>query len=101
LRIDLAREENLYPAGKVLAARAARRRLRVDPGTATEEASGNDAGIVQDDEFVAPEELREIQKKAVVQVARGSRHPKHAGSIATRKGLLSDLARGKVVIEDF
>jgi hypothetical protein len=97
----LVREENLYLTGKVLAARAAGRRLCVDPGTATEEAGGNDTCIVQDHELVSAEELREIQKNAVVQAARGPRQPKHTGSIATLEGLLSDLVRGKVIIEVF
>jgi hypothetical protein len=92
LPIALAGEEDFHLAGEMFQACGARGRLRVDAGAATEETRGNDARVVQEDEFVASEEFGEIPEEVVVQAACRSIDLQQAGSVATVQGPLGNLA---------
>jgi hypothetical protein len=62
LRIHLTGQKDLYLAGEMLVARGPRGRLRVDPLAAAKEPGRNHTSVIQDDEFVAAKEVREIRK---------------------------------------
>jgi hypothetical protein len=71
----------------------------MEAGAATEETRGNDARVVQDDEFVASEELQKIPKEVIVQAPCGSIHFEQARSVALVHGPLGNLAVGQVIVE--
>jgi hypothetical protein len=71
----------------------------VDAGSPAKEACWNDARVVQDYQFVATEQVRELHEKVVFRGAGESREEKEAGSVAAIKRLLGDLAGGQMVIQ--
>ena len=65
LGIELTSEEYLDFPGQMLRSCGPRGRLRMDAGTPPEQASGNDPCIVEDEEFVASQETRQIREEPV------------------------------------
>jgi hypothetical protein len=63
--INLTSEEDFDFAGQMLGSRGARWRLRMDAGTPPEQAGGDDARIVEDEEFVTSQETGEFREEAV------------------------------------
>jgi hypothetical protein len=71
----------------------------VNAETLAEEASGNYAGVVEDNQFVAGEEVDEVCELRVFQTIGCSLDDEQSRRIATVQGSLGDEARREVVIE--
>ena len=65
LGIDLAGQEDLHFAGQMLGSRGSRWRLRMHAGAPPEQAGGDDARIVEDEEFVTSQESGEFREEPV------------------------------------
>jgi len=99
LRIELAGEKDFHLTGEMFTARGPRRGLSVNSSAAAKEAGGNDAGVIENDQFIATEQIGEIYKKMIIQVAFGAREDEEAGRVAMFERPLGNLAGGEVVIE--
>ena len=71
----------------------------MDADPPAKEACGNDARVVQDEEFIAAEQVGKFRKKPVVEAASGARKQEKSRSIAPVEGPLGDLALREVVVE--
>jgi hypothetical protein len=69
LRLELAGEKDLYLSSEMFAARGARRRLSVDPGATAKQTSGNDPSVIQDEQFIATEQVGKIGEEAIIENA--------------------------------
>jgi hypothetical protein len=65
LEIDLAGQEDLHFSGQLLGSRGSRWRLRMDASAPPEQAGGDDARIVEDEEFVTSQQSGEFREEAV------------------------------------
>ncbi len=91
-----AGEKNLDSAREVFAGGSS---LGVNACAVAEEAGGEDAGIVQDDEFIAVEEFRQIVEGGVLEFAGEAIEEEHAGGIALSGRPLCDLGRRERIVE--
>ena len=66
------------------------RRTCVQAGAAAEEARGQDSRVVDDDEFVATEQIGEFAELAVVPRAGGAVEQEHARGVACGEWALGD-----------
>ena len=62
LGIDLAGQEDLHFSGQMLGSRGPRWWLRMDAGAPPEQAGGDDARIVEDEEFVTSQQRGEFRE---------------------------------------
>src|SRR5260370_14656220 len=65
LGINLTSKEDFDFPGQMLGSRGARWRLRTDASTPREQACGDDARVVEDQEFVASQETGEFREESV------------------------------------
>jgi hypothetical protein len=73
----------------------------VDTYTATEQTSRNDAGVVEDQELIATEEIGEFSEKAVLPGTASATEREKAGRIPLIKRPLGNLFARQTVIELF
>lgn len=73
--------------------------MRVNADPLAEEASGNYARIVEDDEFVTGEEVRELGKQYVLKSTACAFDEEQAGGVAAIERSLGDQTRRQVVLE--
>src|SRR5208282_6214174 len=99
LRIDLARKKYFYLASEVFVLCCARCRLRMNPGAPPKKPRGNDPGIVQDDQLVPAQKLRELRKQVIGQAAVDPREFEHPRTVPAVEGPLGNLVLGHVEIQ--
>jgi hypothetical protein len=81
------------------------RRRELCPGfgwslrAASQQASGNDSGIVHDQQLISAKKGREVREHAVFVGWGGTIEKKHARSIAGRERALSDLVGRELIVE--
>jgi hypothetical protein len=68
-------------------------------GTSAEQSSGDDARIVQDEQFVSAKETGKLRKEPVLECSRIAVQMEKTGSFTALQWTLCDLPRRKVVIE--
>jgi hypothetical protein len=73
----------------------------VDAHAAAEQTSRNDAGVVQDQELIATEEIWQLSEKAVPPRTTSAIEHKEAGRIPPIKRPLGNLFARQMVIEFF
>jgi hypothetical protein len=98
---ELAGQENLDAAAEEIACRRIVRAERVSAGAlaAAIEPGWKDAGVVENEQVAALQELREMAEQAVGTAAGGSLQVEHAGTIASGKGFLGNEVVGKMEVE--
>ncbi len=64
-----------------------------------DEAGGDDAGVVEDEEVTGRKEARQVGEGVVADLARRAAQHQQARGVAARGGLLGDQLLGQVVIE--
>jgi hypothetical protein len=87
---ELSGEKYLDVSGEVFAGCFAGGLLRVNAEAPAEEASGNNAGVVEDDQFVSGEEIGEVFELRVFQATGRSQEDEQSGCVATVEGALGD-----------
>jgi hypothetical protein len=73
----------------------------VNTGTLAEKPRWDYAGVVEDNEFVAREEVRELRELRIYKAATGTFEYEKARSIPAIKGPLSNQSRRKIEAEVF
>ena len=73
--------------------------LGMDAGTPPEQTRGDDARIIEDQEFVAAEERGKFRELPVFKDSRRTIEHEHARGLATAEGPLRDLLPREKVIE--
>src|SRR5713226_625005 len=73
--------------------------LRVDASSPPEQASRNDARIVDDENLVAFQEARKLCKQSVIENSRGTIQGQKPRCVATVQGTLRNLPVGETVVE--
>jgi hypothetical protein len=71
----------------------------MDAGAPSEQAGGDDARIVEDEEFVASQENGKFREEAVFEYSRGTIQEEEPGGFAAVQGPLGDLLSGEMVVE--
>src|SRR5262249_7877653 len=64
-----------------------------------DEASRQDAGIIEDEQIARREEIRQVAEVMVGQIARRSIRDEKSGGVPVGGGFLGDQVRGKFVVE--
>ena len=72
--------------------------LGVNSYTAAEQARGKDSGVVEDDQFIAAQQVGKFAELAVVPRAAGFVEEQHAGGVAGGERALRDALRRQVEI---
>jgi len=93
LRIDPAGKKDLYFSREMLEARGPRGGLRVDANATTKKPGRNNPSVVQDQEFVAPQELWKIGKDRVAETTFTPIQHQQARRVAAFERLLRNLVR--------
>jgi hypothetical protein len=98
---ELAGQENLDAAAEEIACRRIGRADRVSAGAfaAAIQPRRKDAGVVENEQVAALQELREVAEQAVGTAAGGSLQVEHAGTIASGEGFLGNEVVGKMEVE--
>lgn len=73
--------------------------LRVQAPAMSEEAGGQDAGVIQYEEVARPKEVREVPESGVVEGTGATIEVEHAGGGAIRQRLLGNQLLGEMKIE--
>jgi hypothetical protein len=97
--IELAGEEDFNPSGQMLRSCCARWWLRVHASSPPEQAGGDDARVIEDEEFVTAEEIGELREQPVFENPGGTIQAQEPRCIATRKGMLRNLPARETVVE--
>jgi len=92
-------QQNFNVAGQVLAPGGFRWRLGMEAGAVTEQTGGDDAGIIQDEKFVAPEKVGKLGEDAVFDFAGFAAEGEESGEIALGEGALGDQLGREGVVE--
>ena len=94
LGCDLFGEEDFDEAGWL-----GRAGLRARAGAGGEEARGQDAGVVENEEIAGLEELREVGEEVVAECSGGAVEDQHTAGAALGGRVLGDEFGGKIVME--
>ena len=73
----------------------------MNTGASAKEPGGNHPRVVQNEQFIAVEEIRKFCESPVLQRAPGAVQKEEAGSVAAVQRPLRDLVRRQVVVELF
>lgn len=73
--------------------------LRAETSAAPVEAGGKDAGVIENDNIVGAEEIGQIAKMAVMELAGIAMQVQHAGTVASGGRFLGDELFGKMEVE--
>src|SRR5271155_3953040 len=97
---ELAHEQDLDGRFQVLVARRVMdsRRLGVNSHATAEQPCGQDASVVEDDQFIAAQQIRKFAEVAVVPRAGGFIEQQHAGGVTRGQRMLRDALRRQVEI---
>jgi len=95
----LTSQEDFYPAAKMLGTRSPGGRLGMNPRAPPEEPGGDDARIVEDEEFVTLKKFAEFKKAMIFEPAGGAVQQEKSRSFAPIQWPLSDLRFRQVIVE--
>jgi hypothetical protein len=96
--IELTSEKNLNLAGEMLRACGARRTLRMNAGAPSEEARGNDARIVEYEEFLAAKKIWKLHEEPILKRAgRAIQQEKPRRFAAVERSLRNPIRRQAII----
>src|SRR5271157_2037853 len=98
---ELLRQQDLDFAAQEVAGGGVRRgyMLGARAAAVSEETGGQDAGVVEYQQIVGPQEFREIPKSGIAQAASGAVEVQHAGRRPVAQRLPGDQFVREVVVE--
>jgi hypothetical protein len=96
---ELTSQKDLHLAAKMLGTRGPGGRLGMNPGAPPEEPGGDDARIVEDEEFVALKNFAEFKKAMIFEPACGPVQQEKSRSFAPIERPLSNLLFRQVIVE--
>jgi hypothetical protein len=98
---DLAGEQDFNAATKKIPSRGIARTkgLGLKTGSPAVQARWKDAGVVEYNEVVGPQEVRKVAEKAVVAASGGAIEMQQARGRTIGKRLLSDQLLGQMIVE--
>jgi hypothetical protein len=97
--IELTSEKNLNLTAEMLQACGSRRKLRMNAGAPTEESRGNDARIVEYEEFIAAKKIWKLDEEPILKRAGRAIQQEKPRSFATVQGSLRNPIRRQTIVE--